>query len=252
MRRFALERRRGVLDGLNVELYSSARYLTVTGRVLKNGPLVRLPGFQDVACSLTRMSPTEEGQKKTEENVCHLLSSSVGIPASTLPAREGERNNCLFQLARHIKGKQPNATREELRSIVNEWHKLALPVIGTKDFAVTLADFMHGWGRVKHPYGATLKIILDGIDFSAPLPTWIQALGYGKAATRLVHVCIALQCHEGDEPFFISARQAGELIGMHYTDASKVFTTLVADGVLSLVSRGSGTRASRYFYVERQ
>jgi hypothetical protein len=34
--------RRGVLDGLNVELYSSARYLTVTGRVLKNGPLVRL------------------------------------------------------------------------------------------------------------------------------------------------------------------------------------------------------------------
>ncbi len=244
--------RRGVLDGLNVELYSSARYLTVTGRVLKNGPLVPLSGFQDVALSLKRMSPTEEGQKKTEENVCHLLSSSVGVPASTLPAREGERNNCLFQLARHIKGKQPNATREELRSIVNEWHKLALPVIGTKDFAVTLADFMHGWDRVKHPYGATLKIILDGIDFSAPLPTWIQALGYGKAATRLVHVCIALQCHEGDEPFFISARQAGELIGMHYTDASKVFTTLVADGVLSLVSRGSGTRASRYFYMERQ
>ena len=113
-------------------------------------------------------------------------------------------------------------------------------------------EYEDQWGRVKHPYGATLKIILDGIDFSAPLPTWIQALGYGKAATRLVHVCIALQCHEGDEPFFISARQAGELIGMHYTDASKVFTTLVADGVLSLVSRGSGTRASRYFYVERQ
>ena len=243
--------RRGVLDGLNVELYSSARYLTVTGRVLKNGPLVRLPGFQDVALSLKRMSPTEEGQKKTEENVCHLLSSSVGIPASTLPTREGERNRCLFQLARHIKGEQPNATREELRAIVSEWHKLVLPVIGTKDFAVTLADFMRCFESVKQPRGATLKIILDGIDFSAPLPSWIEALGYGEPSTRLVHVCIALQRHEGAKPFFISVRQAGELIGMHYTDASKVLTTLVADGVLSLVSKGAGKVASRYHCTER-
>lgn len=242
--------RRGILDGLSVELYSTARYLTVTGRVLRNGPLAPLDGFRDVACSLKQMSPTEEGQKKTEENVCHLLSSSVGIPASTLPTREGERNSCLFQLARHIKGQQPNATRDELRTLVNEWHRLALPIIGTKDFAVTLTDFMHGWERVKQPHGAMLRTIIDGIDFATPLPSSIHALGYGEAANRLVYVCIALQRHEGETPFFISARQAGQLIGLHYTDASKVLTALVADGVLSLVSRGAGRVASRYRYLE--
>ena len=242
--------RRGILDGVSVELYSTARYLTVTGRVLRGGPLAPLHGFRDVASSLKQMSPTEEGQKKTEENVCNLLSSSVGIPASTLPTREGERNSCLFQFARHIKGQQPNATRDELRTLVNEWHKLALPMIGTKDFAVTFTDFMHGWERIKHPHGATLKTIINGIDFATPLPSWIHSLCYGEAANRLVHVCIALQRHEGDKPFFISARQAGLLTGMHYTDASKLLTALVADGVLSLVSRGTGRVASRYRYLE--
>ncbi|MCS0612906.1 AAA family ATPase [Massilia kyonggiensis] len=39
----------GNLDGLKVELYSDRRLLTVTGRVLKSGPLVRLNGFADLA-----------------------------------------------------------------------------------------------------------------------------------------------------------------------------------------------------------
>jgi primase-polymerase (primpol)-like protein len=41
--------RRGQIDGVNVELYASKRYLTVTGRLLVPGPLVKLPGFSEVA-----------------------------------------------------------------------------------------------------------------------------------------------------------------------------------------------------------
>ena len=40
---------KGNLDGLAVELYSSARYLTVTGRAIKQGPISRLNGFGDLA-----------------------------------------------------------------------------------------------------------------------------------------------------------------------------------------------------------
>lgn len=242
------KRKKGILDGLNVELYANARYLTVTGRPLLQGPLSYLKGFASVADDL-RKSPTEEAQKMTEEHVCHLLLSSVGIPSGCLPTSEGERNRCLFSLARYVKGKRPDATREELREIAREWHRLALPVIATKEFSVTLTDFIRGWESVKHPHGATLNTIIESIDFAAPLPDGIEALGYGPAANRLVQICAALQAHEGDQPFFISSRQAGELIGLHFTDASKVLAALVADGVLELVRRGTGKLASRYRYI---
>lgn len=238
----------GILDGLNVELYASARYLTVTGHPLVQGPLKPLPGFAAVAAELGQ-SPTEEAQKMTEEHVCHLLSSSVGIPAGCLPTSEGERNRCLFSLARYVKGTRPDATREQLRAIVGEWHRLALPNIGTKEFSVTLTDFLRGWASVKHPHGATLNTIIESIDFAAPLPDGIEALGYGPAGNRMVQICAALQAHEGEQPFFISARQAGDLTGLHFTDASKVLAALVADGVLELVKRGTGRVASRYRYI---
>ena len=40
---------RGLLDGVNVELYANGRYLTVTGHPIMQGPLVALPGFPEVA-----------------------------------------------------------------------------------------------------------------------------------------------------------------------------------------------------------
>ena len=235
--------RRGTLDGVNVELYSTARYLTVTGHAIQTGPLVPLHGFSEVAQAIGGT----DLQKRAEDDRSHSSVSSVGIPASCLPASEGERNRCLFHLARYIKGVKPGATREELRAIAHEWHRLALPVIGTKDFAVTLADFLRGWASVKQPHGETMDNIINAIDFTAPLPAGIEALGYGEAANRLVRICQALQAHEGAEkPFFISVRQAGELTGMHYTDASKVLAAMTLDGVIVLVSKGVGRVASRY------
>lgn len=241
--------RRGKLDGVNIELYSQGRYLTLTGRPLKDGPLVELPGFGVVADALrgSDENPTyRRAQRTTEDDSSHLPFSSVGLPPQTLPTTEGERNKKLFELARWLKGKRPDAPRDELRVVVMEWHRLALPVIGTKDFATTWIDFLRGWEKVRSPHGATLAAILSGMDCGAPLPDAIVALGYGEAGNRLYRICMALQAHAGDEPFFVSARQAGEMTGMHFTDASKVLSAFVADSVLELVARGVGRVASRY------
>ncbi|MCQ9373271.1 hypothetical protein NMQ14_03300 [Methyloversatilis sp. XJ19-13] len=240
--------RRGVVEAVRCEVYSDRRYLTVTGHVLRDGPLVQLPGVSEVVDSLTA-SPTEEAQKMTEELVSHPLFSSVGIPLHTLPNSEGERNRRLFDLARWAKGRCPDATRSELRVLVQEWHRLALPVIGTRDFGTTWADFLRGYEAVRQPHGATLQTILGWIDFAAPTPPHIAALGYGDAGNRLIRICEALQAHAGEAPFFISARQAGELIGMHFTDASKMLSALVADGVIELIQRGAGKVASRYKFL---
>lgn len=237
--------KRGQLDGVNVELYARGRYLTVTGHPIKAGPLVKLPGFSEVANAIR----PPDLQKTTEDYRSNLQSSSVGIPPRTLPAQEGQRNRCLFELARYVKGINPDATRDELRAIVQEWHRLALPVIGTKDFSVTWTDFTHGLEKVKQPHGSTMQNIINNIDHTAPLPNGIEALGYGDDGKHLVRLCQALQGHEGDAPFFISARQAGEVLGVHFTDASKMLSALVYDGVLTLVSKGVGRKASRYRFA---
>ena len=91
-----------------------------------------------------------------------------------------------------------------------------------------------------------MQSVLAKIDPRTPLPDGIMALGYGVAGNQLVRVCAALQAHQGEEPFFISARQAGDVLGVHFTDASKMMAALVGDGVLKLISKGAGKVASRY------
>lgn len=236
---------RGLLNGVNVELYATKRYLTVTGHPLRQGPLVELQRFSEVANAIK----PRDLQKRTEDDKSNPPFSSVGIPASTLPTHVGQRNRCLFELARYLRGRTPMATRHELRVEVARWHELALPVIGTKDFATTWADFLNGWEKVRQPYGATMQSIVTNIDHTEPLPKGMDILRYGDASIHLVRLCMALQCHHGDAPFFISARQAGEELNVHFVEASKMLSALVADGVLALVSKGSGKVASRYRFI---
>ena len=42
----------GIVDGTTTELYTNARYLTVTGHVIDGGPLVTLDGFAEVAAQI--------------------------------------------------------------------------------------------------------------------------------------------------------------------------------------------------------
>jgi hypothetical protein len=245
------KRKRGVLDGLNVELYATGRYLTVTGHTIMQGPLKPLPGFAAVAADLGTdhlQKRAEECQRNPLSSSVVPLSSSVGIPPDTLPRGEGERHICLFKLARYVKATQPNATAAELRAIAAQWHTLALPAIATKDFSVTLADFRRGFEKVQHPFGNIMQSIIEKFD-ATPLPATIGSLGYGTQGLRLLRLCIALQAHHGREPFFLSARQAGEAIDVHYVDTSKMLASFVADGVLELVKKGAGIKASRYRFI---
>ncbi|WP_228217574.1 hypothetical protein [Aromatoleum toluclasticum] len=176
--------------------------------------------------------------------------SSVGmVLRQHLPTAAGERNRQLFDLARHLKGLMPDATKAELRAIVTDWHSLALPNIGTSDFTESWGDFTRGWESVRIPYGSVLNRVLEGIDMTESAPESLKLLGYGERALALCRICKELQRNAGEEPFFISSRQAGNLVGLHFTDAAATLSAFVADDVLQLVKRGSGKQASRYRYV---
>ena len=241
---------RGQLAGLNIELYATKRFMTMTGQTLKSGPLVELQGFQEVASELRERNRNpaadRRGQKSTEDGICPPLSSSVNFPEFVIPDGPGARNDCLFGLARLLKGQMSEATRDELRPIVKEWHKRALPAIGTKDFATTWSDFLHAWDNVKHPYGETLEQALSTIDHSEPVPEYVQRLGFDDQAHSLYRICKALHEYNAPEPFFISARKAGEKLGINHTDAAKMLKAFVREGVLELVTKGIGNKASRY------
>ncbi len=240
------------MDDLNVELYANGRFLTVTGHPILDGSLVDLTGFAKVANEIGG----PDLQRRTEDDLSNPLyssvlplSSSVGIPSHTIPKEVGQRNRCLFELARQMRGVHPEMNQEQQREVVREWHRIASPIIGTKDFAITWNDFRTAWKKVKHPSGQVFQNILSGVDHDAPIPAGISRLGYGPNGQRLVRLCMALQHHHGSEPFFLSARIAADQLGIHFTDAAKILSSLVDDSVLELVSRGVGRTASRYHFM---
>ena len=252
-----LPRKKGIYHGINVEIYNAGRYMSVTGNATRSGPFSGLHGVLDLSRSIASSPaekkpppacPTQETQESQESHETQDSQVMGGLcggvePARFLPKTTGNRNKRLFDLARHVKANRPEATKDELRAIAMQWHELALPTIGTKAFAETWGDFSRAWENVKYPEGALLAKILDNLD-GDPIPP--MPSGYGETEERLIRVCIRLQQYAGTAPFFLSARKAGDLIGLHFTNASAMLCGLVADGVLELVERGKRPKASSY------
>ncbi len=139
--------------------------------------------------------------------------------------------------------------RQELRRIVIDWHRLALPYIRTKPFDETWADFATAWGRIKRPAGASLAAAIAAAD-AAPLPA--AAKKYDTPAyRRLVAVCRQLAAQWGAKPFPLGCCIAGESIGVSKTEANRMLKTLQFDGIIQLVTKGctASGRASEWRYV---
>ena len=232
----------GQLDGLSVELYTSRRYLTVTGRAIKNEPFREFVGFHDFAKKI-RPKLTEDTDSNSSVSCVSSVSTVMDFPVGAIPLTVGQRHRKLFVLARWVKGKEPNATIEKQLEIVRHWHSKFLHIIGTKEFEISWADFRYALERVKQPYGATLQSFLSNLPPPPDIPDLIL---YGLKAVLLMRICMALQSYHGTEPFYLSCRAAAELIDYNHTDTAKLFQIFISEGWLKEVSRGVGVKASRY------
>ena len=232
------------------------RVLRLPGFLHRKGEpfMVRVIGLEPGQYQLSELGivlPTEEAQKATDVIFRTLPSSSVGVVLPRfLPNSPGQRNNCLFNLARWLRSQSPTGTPDDYRDLVAEWHRLARPNIGTASFLVSWNDFRRGWNAVRHPFGEILNAAVEkASSMTTPIPARLAALGYSDVDWLLVRICAELQRNAGSEPFFLSARTAGPLVHCHFTDAASMLRTFVEDGVLELVTLGSGAAASRYRYV---
>lgn len=256
-----LKGRQGYYKGVHTELYTSGRFFIVTGNVFRSGPLPYLNGYQRVHDQIDSMmvSCDPPSSIKTEETeaIASVPSVSSASSASSvssvqlfkgcIPKQVGTRHDCIFKLARHLKADQPNATVLERKVVLHAWWQLAEPAVGTKDFDVSWQDFMVAWDGVKHPWGAALEKIRQGLPKTPPEnPGSI----YGKSGAMLYCLCVLLDKHQeqawDSEPFILGCRLAGDLLGISRIQANTLLTIFVRQGLLSLAFKGNARQASRY------
>ena len=271
----------GALPGLGrrndvggVEMYTTARFFIVTGRQLDDTPktIADNQGALDwlLAAYLGSESASDAGlpteRPETPEHMASVVSGfSVGsvvsvdsavsavsvddVIAQTLPAKQGQRNGCILRLARGLKfdAKMADRPLADLKPIVRRWHAEALPIIGTKDFDETWADFTHAWPKVRIPLSFKAESWAMGKAKAEPLPA--VAGHYDNPTVRLlVGVCWHLASLHQERRFFLSSHGAGALLGVSHDRVLRWLNMLCADRVLKLLERGNQRRANRYRY----
>lgn len=238
-----------------VEVYASKRYLTITGQLFpglsENGLLEEMPMLIDMLEQLQKERPTQVTQdtKVTQDTQLfqyrdHQHKILDSLPEICIPPGFGTRNRTIFQLARYLKGIVPNASEDDLYSILTHWFNLYVHRFRTKELEVSWADFLSSWESVTTPYGATLEAIL--LD-PKPVPLWMSTHRFGERGNQLLSVCSTLAEHHAPGPFFLSARQAGELINLDFSDTAKLLKRFVISGYLVVAEEGTRTRATSYF-----
>jgi hypothetical protein len=246
-----LPRCKGTLNGLHVEVYNCGRYFTVTGRALVQGPLVRSDRILRLSNALQRTTslPAQlrvlrpnftESTESTESTEDH---KEQGVEREFLPTKVGERNAKLFDWCRHMKTLDPAASTQQQVRYAMQWFNAARAVIGTKDQAVTIDDFLRGW-RVAIPETFALAAVRAAAA-TVPVPTAIaEALGANAMAYQ---VCIALQRSTEDRPFFLPTRVLARELGTSHQTAAAALRILRAIGVLILSAEHTRTKSPRYY-----
>ena len=190
-------------------------------------------------------------------SVSLVLRLSVGsdgwdaVIARCLPTKERERNGKVFELAQWLKAdpKLKDAGSTALEPIVRRWHERALPVIGTKPFSETMADFEHAWDRVKFPKGVD---VVQMVWQKVKAGTWPTEAGqYDSDDMRwLLALCLELQRMNGPgRNFFLSCRSAAKALGRDHTDVAKWLKKFARDGLLKAFPQEGYREAHRYRYL---
>jgi hypothetical protein len=202
-------------------------------------------------------------QKSTEAIHCSVLSvlSVAGTEnlaaaiehaiAESLPTGPGVRHRQVFELARALKAipMLQDAPGADLRPLVEQWHRLAKPVITTQPFEETWIDFLKAWPRVKFPKGAEpmAGIFARATENIPQMADQYEQLGM----RRLITLCRELQRESGGNPFFLSCRTAGRLLDVDHSTANRWLFLVEAEGVLRVTARGGPEtqKATRYRYL---
>ena len=200
---------------------------------------------------------TPEQTEHTEQT--EAIEGCVGVEAairSTLPREYRTRNRKVFELARTLRSlpQLSDADPRDLRAILQEWHRRALPKIRTKEFEETWIDFLQAWPRVRHPTGTEpmAEIFRRAVEGDRP-PIAATTYPENERLQILVSLCRELQRCAGKGPFYLGCRTAGRLFGVSHETANRWLFLLESDGILQVVTKGGTQKnprnATRFRYL---
>jgi len=260
----------GECDGARVEMYSSRRFLTMTGHLIQEPTtpcLIPIPGYSAVLEVVTRQRTSTQEAQDTQEvqeveetqdlherhkaqasgasaKLCTTDGEILELPTSCVPFRQGQRHRTLFQLARFLKSKVPDASEDELYELVKDWHTQVYEVVGTKDLGISWGEFLHAWDNIAKPYGSALKEIVSAAP--AGLPLWMRDHRFGYYGDGLLRMCLALSAQREGGSFFLTCRAAADELGCHFTEAASLLRALVRGGYLELIEPGVRHKGAVY------
>jgi hypothetical protein len=241
---------KGTSRGIKYEIYAEKRYLTVTGNRFRGSQIAAIFDFSAI-------TPTPLAYVSSVPSVSSVSSvSSVNngrvlrfeIPQSLVPSKQGERSDLLFELARYLKKHFSDAKPKDLKPIVQRWHEMALPFIGTKPFEDTWSEFCYKLRAVKYLDGEVARKVLENLP--ALSPEMNGAGEFGESGDHLLQIFLGLSGLTGDGVFFLPCRKAGKWLGRSHTDAARLIRAFVGLGVLEIVTPASVQYAARYRLVK--
>ncbi len=164
------------------------------------------------------------------------------------PTIIGERHRKLFDLAQALKSLRVEWTTEELSDVFKQWWRYAQDVVGTKEEMLSHGEFIDAFDRCKHPSGLDWKTISRD-SAKEVLPS--KAECYPPKSQMLVKLCAKMQRMSVGTTFYLSVRDAAEVIGSSPAAAHLGFRVMIRDGLLRVVEKGMNFngKATTYQYL---
>jgi hypothetical protein len=169
---------------------------------------------------------------------------------TTLPTGKGQRHKLIFSLARKFRAISPDSAAADFKANVRRWHTLALPVIGTVEWAETWGDFVSGFERVKKPDENGLLAAFLATADNENAPEIAREYVDTPNMVRLIKLCRIMQRQAGTGiSFYLSQKAVAEAFGVDQASLSRYLSALLADGILVRTYKGHTGKASEYLYA---
>jgi Bifunctional DNA primase/polymerase, N-terminal len=196
-------------------------------------------GLLGTAKAFQEMDPS-----RTPQPVLEAITQS-------LPAENGERVQKIFEFVRRLKSiADIDISEKAVLVYFQEWFQQALPFIKTKEYDTSEIDFFSAWDNAKTPLSDHDFPELIKTALSRPDPEWFTNLYFPEVGKRLLKICDELQKHHGEEPFYLSARKAGQAVGIAGQDANTLLKNMAFRCFIRLEQKGVfNGGASTYRYL---